>query len=393
MPTARINKRSVDAASPLAKDDYLWDDQLRGFGLKITPAGSKIYLIQYNLYGRAGRTRRVKVGAHGVLTAEQARAEAKKLLGDVAAKRDPAESRAKAKAQRALGAAVDLFLDEHADAKLKSSTAEEYRRLMHLHLPERLRSRPLGNVERADIATLHLKLRDKPYQANRLLAVLSKFFNWAEVQGLRADATNPCRHIKKYRERKRERFLTEHELERLGEVLAKAEREELASPWVIAAIRLLILTGARLSEIRKLLWSEVDLSRRMLRLHESKTNEKTIYLSDAAVEILALVPRLDDNPHVICGDKIGSCLVNLQKPWRRIRQMADLDDVRIHDLRHSFASFAAARGHSLTIIGALLGHKHPSTTARYAHLTQVTLAQTNNGIAEFISAALRKVDA
>jgi integrase len=173
-------------------------------------------------------------------------------------------------------------------------------------------------------------------------------------------------------------------------VLAKAEREELASPWVIAALRLLILTGARLSEIRKLLWSEVDLSRRILRLHDSKTNEKTIYLSDAAIEILSFVPRLDGNPHVVCGGKDGCCLINLQKPWRRIREMAGLGDVRVHDLRHSFASFAAARGHSLVIIGALLGHKNPATTARYAHLTQEALTHTNNAIAETIDADLRK---
>lgn len=389
MATARINKRSVNDAQPEARDCYLWDDQLRGFGLKITPAGSKIYLVQYNLHGRAGRTRRVKVGAHGVLTAEQARVEAKKLLGDVAAKRDPAESRAKAKAQRTFGGAIDLFLEEHADAKLKPSTAEEYRRLLRLHVPERLRARSLGDIERADIATLHLQLRPKPYQGNRLLAVLSKFFNWAEMHGHRADATNPCRHIKKYRERKRERFLTDHELERLGEVLTQAERDRLASPWVIAAIRLLILTGARHGEIRKLLWSEVDLPRRMLRLHDSKTNEKTVYLSEAAIEILSSIPRLNDNPHVICGDKSGSCLVNLQKPWRRIRQMANLGDVRIHDLRHSFASFAAARGHSLQAIGALLGHAQPSTTARYTHLTQSGIARTNDDVSDSISIWLK----
>jgi integrase len=389
MATARINKRSVDAALAQTKDRYLWDDQLRGFGLKITPTGNKIYLIQYNLHGRNGRTSRVKVGPHGVLTAEQARTEAKKLLGDVAARRDPAESRAKAKAQRTLGSAVALFLDEYVDAKLKPSTAEEYRRLMRLHLAERLRSRPLGAIARADIATLHLKLRDKPYQANRLLAVLSKFFNWAKMQDLRSDASNPCRHIKKYRERKRERFLTECELGRLGQALVNAETEGLASPWVIAAIWLLILTGARHSEIRKLLWSEVDLSRRRLRLRESKTNEKTIYLSDAAVEILASIPRLDDNPHVICGEKIGACLVNLQKPWRRIRQMADLDDVRIHDLRHSFASFAAARGHSLQAIGALLGHAQTSTTARYAHLTENGVARTNDDVCALIAARMK----
>ena len=163
----------------------------------------------------------------------------------------------------------------------------------------------------------------------------------------------------------------------------------MTTPWIIAAIRLLILTGARLSEIRTLCWSEVDVLRRKLRLGDSKTGEKTIQLSDAALEVLALIPRLPDNPYVICGDKRGACLVNLQKPWRRIRHMAGLDDVRIHDLRHSFASVAAAQGLSLPVIGALLGHSQPATTARYAHLAQDPLARANAKISGRIAATLK----
>ena len=137
---------------------------------------------------------------------------------------------------------------------------------------------------------------------------------------------------------------------------------------VIAAIRLLMLTGARLSEIRTLRWDEVDLERRALRLRDSKTGKKTIHLSEAAIKVLETLPRVPDNPHAICGNRKGACLVYLQKPWRRIRTMAGLPNVRIHDLRHSFASVAAAQGLSLPIIGALLGHSQPATTARYAHL-------------------------
>lgn len=259
MPTLRITKRAVDAARPkAAADSYLWDDQLSGFGLKVMPTGSKTYLIQYRLGGRQGRTRRVTVGRHGILTADQARAQAKKLLGDVAAGRDPADARDKAKGSVAFAAAVKDFLEQHG-AKLKPSTAGEYHRLIRLYLPKHLRSRPLAEIKRADIARLHLHLRDKLYQANRLIAVLSKFFNWAEQHGLRTDGTNPCRHI-----------------QRLGRALADAERGKVTTPWIIAAIRLLILTGARLSEICTLCWSEVDVLRRKLRLGDSKTGEKTI---------------------------------------------------------------------------------------------------------------------
>jgi integrase len=206
---------------------------------------------------------------------------------------------------------------------------------------------------------------------------------------LRPNSSNPCRHIEKFRERKHERFLTEAEFERLGRALAAAEREMLTTPWIIAAIRLLILTGARLSEIRTLRWAEVDVERRMLRLGDSKTGKKTIHLSDAALEVLASIPRLPDNPYVICGERPGTHLVNLQKAWRRIRRLAGLDDLRIHDLRHSFASVAAAQGLSLPVIGALLGHSQPATTARYAHLAQDPLARANAEISGRIVTALK----
>ena len=142
---------------------------------------------------------------------------------------------------RRLPIAVDSFIEQHVVAKLKASTAGEYRRLIRLYLPENLRSRPLIEVQRADISRVHLMLRHKHFQANRLVAVFSKFFNWAEKHGLRPDGTNPCRHIENYRERKRERFLSEEEFEKLGRAIADAEREGTTTSWIIAAIRLPIL--------------------------------------------------------------------------------------------------------------------------------------------------------
>lgn len=389
MARGRISKRTVDAIRPHGTDVYLWDDQLRGFGLKVTPSGSKTFVVQYRLNGRIGRTRRVKIGTLGALTADQARAQAKKLLGSIATGGDPAEERTRLRAQMSLGVVVDLFLEQHVDAKLKATSAAEYHRLLRLHVPPALRSRALVDVQRSDIAKLHLSLRDKPYQANRLLAVLSKVFSWADLHGLRSEVTNPCRHIDRFRERKRQRFLTEPEIARLGNALAKAERDRMASPWAIAAIWLLILTGARLSEIRTLRWSDVDLTRRRLMLPDSKTDEKMIHLSGGAIDVLRSLPRQDNNPYVICGDKAKACLVNLQKPWRRIRHLAGLDDVRIHDLRHTFASVAAAQGVSLQMIGGLLGHANPATTARYAHLADEKLAETNDEIGASIATSLQ----
>ena len=394
MATAKVSKRSVDALRPAGNDVYLWDgghrDALAGFGVKATPTGRKVYLVQYRLGGRKGRTRRITIGQHGAFTAEQARKKAKALLGEVAAGRDPAAERDKAKARKSFGEALDWFLDAHVDAKLKPNTAREYRRVIGLYIGDGLRRRQVGDLERLDVSRLHNDLRDKPAQANRLLAVLSKFFNWAERQGLRPDGSNPCRHIEKYREKRRERFLSEGELARLGAALSDAEASKTATPWTVAAIRLLVLTGARLNEILTLRWEHVDFEHQQLRLPDSKTGAKSIFLNAPALEVLAAIPRIADNSFVVCGGKPGAHLINLQKPWRRIRKAADIEDVRIHDLRHSFASVAAMGGMSLPVIGSLLGHSQPQTTDRYAHLSADPLKAASDAIARRIAAAMEQ---
>ncbi len=157
------------------------------------------------------------------------------------------------------------------------------------------------------------------------------------------------------------------------------------TPWIAAAVRLLLFTGARLSEILTLRWSEVDFDNGLLRLPDSKTGAKTIYLPPPAIEVLRTLPRIDGDPHVICGAKSGAHLVNLEKPWRQVRKAADLGDVRLHDLRHTFASVAARNGLSLPVIGALLGHSQPATTARYAHPSADPLREAASRIAEEIA--------
>lgn len=388
MASIHISKRTIDAAQAGNRDQYFWDDELSGFGVKITPRGRKVYLVQYRLGGRKGRTRRVTIGVHGRITADQARIEAKRLLGLIATGIDPAEQKQQWRDQPTFGQLMTVFLSEHVDAKLKASTAEEYKRLERLHLPTQLKGRFVADVARPDVTRLHHLLRDKPYQGNRLIAMLSKFFNWCEKHGYRPDGSNPCRHIEKYKEKKRERFLSQEELARLGVALAETKQEKTATPWAIAAIRLLMLTGARLSEILTLQWDYIDFDHSNARLPDSKTGAKTIHLNAPAMEVLADIPRFDDNPYVICGEKPGAHLVNLQKPWRRIRKVAGLEDVRIHDLRHSFASIAVAGGMSLPMIGALLGHSQPATTARYAHLSDDPLRAASELVAGQIATSL-----
>jgi len=361
MATANITKRAIDAAKPGSADSYLWDRELHGFGLKVTPAGSKVYLVQYQLGGRKGRTRRVTIGRHGEVTPTLARAEAKRLLGEVAAGRDPAADRDKAKATKSLALVLEQFMAEHVRPKLKSRTATEYERTARLHILPRFGRHSIADVSRTDIARLHHEMSAKPYQANRTTALLSKFFVWAEKHGLRADGTNPCRHVEKYREGRRERFLSQAELSRLGDALRQAEKDKSCSPWIIAAIRLLTFTGARRNEILTLRWEHVSEEHECLTLPDSKTGRKIIHLNAPALALLRTIPRLEGNPFVICGEKARRHLVNIEQPWRRIRRAAKLEDVRLHDLRHSFASVAASGGQSLVIIGKMLGHSQPAT--------------------------------
>lgn len=390
MATARITKRAVDAAKPRKADSYYWDEELSGFGLKVTPTGRKVYLVQYRLGGRKGRTRRVTIGQHGQITPTFARDEAKRLLGTIATGRDPAAERDKAKADRSLAAVLDQFMAEHVKPKLKASTAEGYQRVARLYVLPSLGRHSIGEIKRADIARLHHEMRSKPYQANSTLAMLSKFFGWAEKHGLRPDGSNPCRHVGKYPEGRRERFLSQTELARLGDTLRAAEREKNCSPWVIAAVRLLTLTGARRNEILTLRWEYVSEELESLLLPDSKTGRKAIHLNAPALALLQTIPRLEGNPYVICGERPGRHLVNLEKPWRRIRRAAKLDDVRLHDLRHSFASVAASGGQSLVIIGKMLGHSQPATTARYAHLADDPVKAASDAVGRHIASAMER---
>ena len=379
---ARITKRTVDALAPADREHVVWDDDLKGFGIRVHPTGRKVYIVKTRWRGRAVK---VTIGPHGAVTPAEARARAAEIVSDARAGKDPAARNgadAKAPTMRELGR---RFLDEYVPAHCKASTAAEYRRSVELFIAPRIGGRRVPDIQRSDIAALHHDLRETPYQANRTLGVLSKMFNLAELWGLRPDGSNPCRHVKRFREEKRERFLSDIEYQRLGGTLKEIERDGSETPSAIAAIRLLMLTGCRLSEIQKLRWEHVDLDAGELRLPDTKTGAKVVHLGDPAIAVLRGLDRQDDNPWVITGRKPGSHLTDLQHPWRRIRARAGLDDVRIHDLRHSFASGGLLVGEGLPMIGKLLGHTQVQTTARYAHLANDPLKAAANRIASRIA--------
>jgi integrase len=215
-------------------------------------------------------------------------------------------------------------------------------------------------------------------------------FNLAEMWGLRPDGSNPRKHIKKYREEKRERFLSPAELRRVGEVLREMEVEGIELLSSIAAARLLMLTGCRLGEIMTLQWEHVDIAGKALRLPDSKTGAKVVHLGRPAVEVLEKIERVKANPWVIVGTKPGARLTDLQPFWQRVRARAGLKDVRIHDLRHTFASTAVASGQGLPMIGKLLGHSQVQTTARYAHLAADPVKSAADQVSMSIASVLNQ---
>ena len=247
---------------------------------------------------------------------------------------------------------------------------------------------PIDELRREHVADLHYRLRKTPTAANRAVADLSRMFNRAEAWGLLSASGNPCRGMAKYRTRRHERFLTEAEFRRLGETLDALEAEGRIPVHAAAALRLLMLTGCRSGEIMTLRWQDVRLEHREIQLADSKTGPRTVPLSPAAVRILAELPRPADNPWVIAGREPGTRLSHIAYYWYRVRERAGLDDVRIHDLRHSFASRALALGESLTMIGKLLGHTKIQTTARYAHLARDSVKESAARVAASIGADL-----
>lgn len=359
----KLTKRVIDSAHPQSTDYILFDEQLPGFGVRVLPSCKKSFIIQYR---RNRHTRRFTFGRFGTMTAEQARVKAIELLAQVNAGGDPSTEAAHRKNAPTLAALGSRFLEEYVSQHCRLSTAREYRRSIELFINPVLGRASVPEITRSDIAELHHSLRQIPYQANRTLGVLSKMFNLAELWGLRPDGSNPSRHVKKYPEEKRERFLAPDELARLEQALNEIEAEGSETVSAIAAIRLLILTGCRLGEILTSKWEYIDGG--TIRLPASKTGKRAVFLGTAAEEVLDGIQVLPDNPYVITGKMPGSHLTDLQHPWQRIRRRAGLEDVRIHDLRHSFASGALALGEGLPMIGKLLGHTQVQTTARYAHL-------------------------
>jgi len=378
-----LNKRMVDGLSVDGKDAVFWDRDLPGFGVRVYPSGAKVFVVQTYAFGRS---KRVTLGRHGPkYFVDHAREDAKRVIARIKADESPVP--VEPAAEPTVRDLAERYQREYVAMHCKPATVSHYGLMLRKHIVPGLGELRIADVERKHIMEFQYGLSDMPTVANRAVDILVKMFNLAEAWGLRPRGKNPCRFVRRYKvEKHHERFLTHEELYRLGQVLDVAPAKRLASTHSAAAIRLLVLTGCRRNEILGLRWEDLDFEAGEMRLADSKTGARVVPMPPPAAKVLADLPRVPGNPWVFPGRKKGTHQRNLNDSWDRIRKRADLDGVRLHDLRHSFASRALALGEGLPMIGKLLGHRKVQTTARYAHLRRESVQASTAKVAESIGA-------
>jgi integrase len=398
----RLTKNAVDRLNP---GETAWDSDVRGFGVR-RQRRDRVYVLKYR---SGGKQRLYTIGLHGSpWTVETARNEAAQLWGEIAKGTDPTLLREAMKESPTFDVFADRYLAEVSATHKKASTAKEDKRMLKLHARPRFEGRKIADIDRGDIARLHAALKATPTMANRVVSLLSAMLNYAMEKGVCPEGPNPCKRVKRYAERSKERFLSNDELARLGAAIDECEtlgiqwepdpakkvkhapraenRRATIDQFAAAALRLLLFTGARFREILHLKWDHVDFDRGLLLLPDSKTGKKTIVLNAPALAVLHSLDRIGQ--YVIAGKKLDKPRADLKRPWNLVRRVAGLEGLRIHDLRHTYASFGAGGGLGLPIIGKLLGHSQAATTARYAHLDSDPLKRASESIAGRIAAAM-----
>ncbi len=341
----------------------LWDDDLPGFGVRVYPGGAKAYVLSYRTNGRK---RLMTIGACSSMALAEARKRAKKHLVAVEDGGDPLDVKQQIAKAGTVAELADAYLSRYAKPK-KRSWRDDERRLNKYILP-RWGSLKVAAVKHADVAALHGVIgKVHPYEANRNVELISKMFELGARWGFVPEGhSNPGRRIEQYAEEKRDRWVTPEELP----AITKAIDTE-ASPYVRAALWLYLLTGVRKTELLTARWDDVDLTRKELRLPTTKVGRvHYVPLAEPAIALLRGLPKVTNNPYVLVGAHAGAHLVNINKPWKRIRTAAGVEDVRLHDLRRTVGSWLAQAGNSLHLIGRVLNHANQSTTAVYARFGQ-----------------------
>jgi len=398
-PAKLTDKIVRDLPAPATGNKIKYDTEVAGFGVRITAAGARAFILNYRVKSgpKAGTERRYTIGTFDDWLTMPARAEAKRLRRVVDQGGDPV---GEAKADReapTVAKLCDRYLEEHAEPHNKPRTVVENRRLVERIIKPKLGRLKVEAVDHDDVAKLHRDMKATPRRANLVLAVLSKMFNLAELWKLRPLNSNPCKHIKRYPENERERFLDGEELERVGAVLREMEAERKAQPEIAACIRFLALTGCRLGEAVSATWGKIDTKAGTLRLPDTKNGKpRYVPLGAPALVLLASLPR--------DGERVFGSITNamVEKAWsgekprpgRRqkgkpgIRDRAGVADVRVHDLRHTTGTYAGAAGLNAFLVRDLLGHKTLAMTGRYVNRHVDPLRAAADAVSGQIAAAL-----
>jgi len=397
MATVKITKRVVDGARPgtkgeVACDSFFFDSEIKGFGLRVRASGAKTYIVQYRVGpGRHSPRKRITIGTPGSpWTPETARREARRLLLEIANGRDPAAERNAEKKAATVADLCDRYLAEHVEARNKPSTAKEFRRLIERAIKPKLGRAAVKKLSRADVAKFHQSMRATPRSANQALAVLSRMCSLAELWGERDENSNPCRLIEKYPENKRERFLTDAELGRLGKAMSEIEAGGALNPSIFAAIRLAALTGCRIGELLALQWTDIDLDRSALAIRDAKAGARMHPVGAETLTFLAALPRKTATRYVLTAASSDMPLAVgiIDRVWARLRAKAELGDARVHDLRHTVGTFAGATGANAFLIRDKLGHRTLAMTGRYVNRDADPLRALSDKVESRVAAAM-----
>jgi len=381
---SKLTKNVIDRHNPTDKDYYIWDSEVKGFGCRIWPSGKKTYMFVY----RSPLNQKkifFKIGVHGNITVDEARTEAKKLSGAIAAGHDPKEQKqekiAEQKQELLFGDFFEVFKEKYMSIKYKDGGYRNMS-LANVHILPKFTKRKLGEITSRDIKLFLESLAYIPPTANRCFALLSMMFRKAEDWEYLPPKSNPCTGVEKYKGNKKQRFLSRLELLKLEESLAQQERKQSMSYYTVNAIRLSLYLGCRKSNILKLKWENVHLKEHYVFLPDTKVGEGACPLNQKAIDLLFSLKRQEGNPYVFPGQIPENPLTSVQTAWKTILKRANIKDFRFHDLRHSFASLSLSQGVDLYTVSKLLGHKNISTTTRYAHLELEKLKEATNKMAE-----------
>ena len=393
----RLTKRTVEAIEPGEKDIQIMDSELTGFGIRVKPSGVRSYFIRYR--NQENRQLRYTIGQHGKVTADQARKLALRLFSEIAAGGDPAGKRQTMRKAPKLAELLERFMREHVRVHNAPKTQKSYEWLINRFILPKLGYLTVRSIERRDIQKFHHSMKATPRQANLNIALLSKAFNLAESWGWREEGTNPCRHIKRFKENARDRFLSDEEMQRLGAALDELDGEGRLAPGVANVVRLLALTGCRLGEVRHLRWEDVDFERSLLVLPQTKTGKREHIVGAHVLAFLRELPRIEGSPWVFPGIKDKSRPISssvMQHAWNgKIRPAARLEekdtglpDVRLHDLRHTAGTYAGQTGANAFMIRDKLGHKTTAMTDRYVNRDNNPLVVLSNQVESRVAASL-----